>query len=119
MALATNARSNVRENEKAVSENIVECTIVEFTMVVANPGRADEAEACDNGLETAPAEAMRTATVNAAKQLGAEREIGKIREGMLADLVVVDGDPLEDVMELINVSGVMVNGRYWRMAELL
>ncbi len=71
----------------------------------------------DAGLT--PAEALRTATANAAIALGAENEIGRVQPGLLADLVIVDGDPLTDVTDMLNVSGVMSNGRYRTLAELM
>jgi imidazolonepropionase-like amidohydrolase len=71
----------------------------------------------DAGLT--PAEALRTATANAAIALGAENEIGRVQPGLLADLVIVDGDPLTDVTDMLNVSGVMSNGRYRNLAELM
>jgi Tol biopolymer transport system component len=66
-----------------------------------------------------PAEAMRTATVNAAAALGAAADVGQIKAGLLADLVIIDGDPLKDVTDLMQVSGVMKNGVYWPVDELL
>jgi imidazolonepropionase-like amidohydrolase len=44
-----------------------------------------------------PAEALRAATSGAATLLGRERELGAIAPGMLADLVAVPGNPLEDI----------------------
>ncbi len=63
----------------------------------------------DAGLT--PAEAIQAATVNAAKALGAEDDIGRIAPGMLADLIIVDGDPLANITDLMNVRVVMQNGR--------
>ncbi|MGD9945846.1 MAG: amidohydrolase family protein [Burkholderiaceae bacterium] len=42
------------------------------------------------------AEVIRSATSTAAELLGLEGDIGRIRPGMLADLIAVDGNPLED-----------------------
>ena len=64
-----------------------------------------------------PYEALRTATVNAAAQLGIDA--GAIAAGKLADLVIVDGDPLADITATARVRGVMANGRYFRAEELL
>jgi len=64
----------------------------------------------DAGLT--PAAALRTATSNAAKAMGAAAEIGRVDAGLLADLIIVDGDPLKRMTDLMNVTGVMVNGRY-------
>ena len=70
----------------------------------------------DAGLT--PADALRTATVNAAAALGAGKEIGRIAPGYLADLVIIDGDPLANVQDLLSVRGVMKNGNYRSLAEL-
>jgi len=44
-----------------------------------------------------PAEALRAATLTAAETLGRQGELGSVEAGKLADLVVVEGDPLADV----------------------
>lgn len=58
-----------------------------------------------------PAEAIRSATSDAAAALGLEREIGQAAPGFTADLVAVEGDPLADVAALRRVTGVMKGGR--------
>lgn len=55
-------------------------------------------------------EVIASATSVAAKAIGMEDEIGLVKPGMLADLVYVDGDPLEDVGVLDNVEAVVLNG---------
>lgn len=47
-------------------------------------------------------EVIRSATVNAAKVVGMEGKLGVVAKGALADLIVVDGDPLADVSLLTN-----------------
>ncbi|MFY7950035.1 MAG: amidohydrolase family protein, partial [Gemmatimonas sp.] len=47
-----------------------------------------------------PAKIIEHCTGNNAKILGRENELGRIRAGWLADLVVVDGNPLEDIKVL-------------------
>ncbi len=62
----------------------------------------------ENGLEAAcmqqaglkPMECVVAATLTAAKALGREKELGSIEEGKLADLLVLDKDPLEDLKRL-------------------
>jgi imidazolonepropionase-like amidohydrolase len=61
-----------------------------------------------------PIEAIRAATVNAARTFALEREIGVIAEGHVADIIAVDGDPLRDVTALSRIVFVMHNGRIIR-----
>ena len=58
-----------------------------------------------------PIDAIRAATINAARAFGIADSIGVIAPGMVADLVAVDGDPLADVSNLQRVRFVMSRGR--------
>lgn len=58
----------------------------------------------------APIDAIRAATVHAAELLGIEADAGRLTEGRWADLIAVDGNPLEDIAVLTKVSFVMKNG---------
>ncbi|MBZ0269331.1 amidohydrolase family protein, partial [bacterium] len=60
-----------------------------------------------------PHEALRCATWMGARALGLDGSLGSIREGRLADLILVEGDPTEDVRRSERVSHVMVNGRLY------
>ncbi len=62
-----------------------------------------------NGLTAA--EAVASATTIAARTLGLESEIGRIAPGYSADLIAVDGNPLENVRVLEKVEWVMARGR--------
>ena len=64
------------------------------------------------------AEAIATGTVNAARYFGASDVFGQVREGLEADLVLVDGDPLADLSALRRIAGVMLRGRWLDRAEL-
>ena len=61
-----------------------------------------------------PAEAIRSATVLAADLLGVGDQVGRIAEGLQADLVAVSGNPHEDVSVLENVEFVMKGGVVYR-----
>jgi imidazolonepropionase-like amidohydrolase len=55
-------------------------------------------------------EAIQCATQNSADVLALDKEIGTIREGLIADLLIVEGDPLEDIKSLKNVVEVYRDG---------
>ncbi|MGI9076891.1 MAG: amidohydrolase family protein [Gemmatimonadaceae bacterium] len=58
-----------------------------------------------------PREAIRSATTLAADLLGVEKKTGAIRPGLEADLIVVEGNPLEEIGALQDVLVVVSNGR--------
>lgn len=58
----------------------------------------------------APAQIIRSATRNAAAHLDLDDDLGTLESGKLADLIVVDGNPLEDVSTLRNVELVVKGG---------
>ncbi|HEX2078999.1 MAG TPA: amidohydrolase family protein [Longimicrobium sp.] len=54
---------------------------------------------------------LRAATVNGARWLGREDEFGTIQPGRRADLLLVDGDPLQNIRDARNISAVIKEGR--------
>jgi hypothetical protein len=60
-----------------------------------------------------PHRILRAATLNGATTLGLDHELGSLEEGKLADLIVLDGDPLEDIRETNTVRYTMKNGRLY------
>ena len=65
-----------------------------------------------------PLEALRTATVANAAALGAAGDLGAIAPGKLADLVMVDGNPLANIRDLRRVTRVMKDGAVHTQASL-
>lgn len=61
-----------------------------------------------------PLAAIQAGTVNAAKLLDWEGQIGALKPGFLADVVAVPGDPLHDIAALTKVSFVMKGGVVYR-----
>lgn len=61
-----------------------------------------------------PLQAIQAATVNTARLFGIESQTGALKPGLAADLIAVDGDPLQDVSVLENVRFVMKGGRVHR-----
>jgi imidazolonepropionase-like amidohydrolase len=57
-----------------------------------------------------PLQAIQSATVNAALALGREKDVGVIAVGRYADMIAVDGDPLQNVRELEDVDTVILGG---------
>jgi imidazolonepropionase-like amidohydrolase len=65
-----------------------------------------------------PLEALRCGTLNGARSLGMDRDIGSLEPGKLADVTVIDGDVLKDIRVSEKVSWTMVNGRLYDAATL-
>lgn len=63
-----------------------------------------------------PLEALRTATYNAADYLGALDSLGTVTTGKIADLVLLDADPLVDIRNTHRISAVIANGRLFDAA---
>ncbi|MGI9344023.1 MAG: amidohydrolase family protein [Gammaproteobacteria bacterium] len=62
-------------------------------------------------------DALRTATVNAAAMLDMDDELGSIMVGKRADLIALDGNPLEDIEAMLRVRFVMRDGTVFKHAE--
>ena len=65
-----------------------------------------------------PLQVLRAATFDGAKYLGFDREIGSLEAGKLADLIVLDRNPLENVQNTHSVRYTMVNGRLFDAATM-
>ncbi len=70
----------------------------------------------DAGLT--PAEALRTATINPAVFLNKQKELGTVAVGKLADLVLLDANPLEDISNTRKINAVVANGKLLQRKDL-
>jgi len=83
------------------------------------PGSAlqDELELLvENGLS--PLAALRGATIEAAIVMGRQREAGAIAQGRFADIVFLDGNPLEDIRNVRKISAVVNDGHFYDARDL-
>ncbi|WP_200933131.1 MULTISPECIES: amidohydrolase family protein [unclassified Sphingomonas] len=58
-----------------------------------------------------PLQSLRSATIESARMLGVEKEVGALRPGYLADIVAVDSDPTVDIRALRTIGFVMKGGK--------
>jgi imidazolonepropionase-like amidohydrolase len=65
-----------------------------------------------------PIEALQSATIVPARAMGLDRDSGTVEVGKRADLILVDGDPLQDIMILRRVTRVVANGRVFDATAL-
>jgi imidazolonepropionase-like amidohydrolase len=65
-----------------------------------------------------PMEALQTATLNPAKFLDMDDQMGTIEKGKFADLVLLDANPLDDIRNTQRIEAVILNGRYLSRGEL-
>jgi WD40 repeat protein len=61
---------------------------------------------------------LRCATLNGARAIGYERDLGSLEEGKLADLQILDKNPLDDIGNTLSIRYVMKNGRLYRSDDL-
>jgi len=65
-----------------------------------------------------PLAALNAATYNPARFFGLENELGLVKENYLADLLLLDANPLEDIRNTTHINGVVRAGRYYSRSEL-
>ncbi|MFL5810807.1 MAG: amidohydrolase family protein [Flavisolibacter sp.] len=70
----------------------------------------------DGGLT--PAEVLRTATINPAIFLNRQKELGTVEEGKIADLLLLDANPLTDISNTRKINAVVANGRLLTRKDL-
>jgi len=63
-------------------------------------------------------EALQSATIKPAKFLGLSDSLGTVEKGKLADLVLLEANPLEDIHNTQKINAVVVNGKFISKSEL-
>ncbi len=83
------------------------------------PGFALHAELAALVVEgLTPLNALQSATLNPAKMLHATDSLGTVAAGKLADLLLLDADPLADITNTTTIRAVVANGRYYDRVAL-
>jgi imidazolonepropionase-like amidohydrolase len=65
-----------------------------------------------------PLEALQTATLNPALFFGIDDKLGTVEKGKLADLVLLNANPLDDIPNAQKIAAVITNGRYFSRKDL-
>ena len=63
-------------------------------------------------------QALKCATINGAVYLGMDHQLGSVKAGKLADLIILDKNPLEDIRNSDSVKYTMLNGRLYDAATM-
>jgi imidazolonepropionase-like amidohydrolase len=110
----------LRANLKSVADSgipIVMGTDTGFFGVLLGAATQVELELMvEAGLTTA--QVLRAATINAARMMGQEKQAGSIETGKLADLLILDANPLEDIRAVRRIHRVMKGGVVYDPARL-
>ena len=64
-----------------------------------------------------PARALRAMTFDAARSLGLQNQLGLVAPGKLADLLVLDASPLDDIANVEKIEALVIDGRFIDAAE--
>jgi imidazolonepropionase-like amidohydrolase/Tol biopolymer transport system component len=70
----------------------------------------------DGGMS--PMQALQAATIDPARHLGLARDLGSVETGKLADLLIIDGNPLENIRVTDHIAYVVQNGRIYEGGTL-
>jgi imidazolonepropionase-like amidohydrolase len=65
-----------------------------------------------------PMEALQSATIVPARVMKLEKQVGTIEAGKRADLIITEGNPLDNISNIRNVKYVLTNGELYESARL-
>ena len=70
------------------------------------------------GAGMTPLEILQSGTSNPATFFGMEATFGQVKEGLVADMVVLEANPLENLKALQQIQGIMLKGKWISKAEI-
>jgi imidazolonepropionase-like amidohydrolase len=70
------------------------------------------------GAGFSPFQALESGTINAARYFGTASSTGSVANGMRAELILLDANPLENIDNTTKIAGVMLNGRWMSRSDL-
>jgi imidazolonepropionase-like amidohydrolase len=65
-----------------------------------------------------PLQALQAATIQPAQYMGLDRDLGSVETGKLADLLIIDGNPLQDIRVTDHIAYVVLNGHVYEGGTL-
>ena len=66
-----------------------------------------------------PFQSLQAATIKSAEEVGVDKDLGSIEPGKLADMIIVDGDPLKRIQDAMKVKTVIKDGNIYKINDLL
>jgi Tol biopolymer transport system component len=82
------------------------------------PGASSHFDLWLHALGQSPLEVLRIGTIETARYLGVDQDVGSIKVGKLADLIVLNANPLEEIRNTAKIAYVMKGGRLYESATL-
>jgi imidazolonepropionase-like amidohydrolase len=115
--MAPRLRRDLKEMHRA-GVRIMPGTDVAVLLIAPGFSLHDELHLLVQELGMTNGEALMSATRHPAEFFGMEDSLGTVEAGKLADLVLLDADPLKDIRNTQRISGVVLNGKYLDRATL-
>jgi hypothetical protein len=82
------------------------------------PGASSHFDLWLHAQGVSPLDALRIGTIETARYIGVDQDVGSIKPGKLADLIVLDQNPLEDIRNTLKIAYVMKGGRLYESTTL-
>jgi imidazolonepropionase-like amidohydrolase len=113
-------RRSALDLREAYKCNVPMLVGTDLGVILVYPGSSvhEEMALMAEKLSMSPASVLRAATVNPARFFNMLGSLGTIEPGKLADLVLLDGNPLSDIKNTQLINGVIANGKYFEKQAL-